>query len=588
MSTGRERRAAAPGPFVAIALACLLGLLAAAPALAATPRIAKPARVEIGRVRLVTPEAGRAALLVPVRYPIQLAGHSTNVEVALTRRSGVPVRRWKLTAELSAGPGRAEEADRRRAFTFVHRIDLSPRLARRARNLRVRVKASGWLDANQDGVPEMSSRDRASQRPARGGVTCSSVPRLRAQPGKTVSVRLPVCGTAVRWRIRDRPENGTARIRRGRLVYRPAAGFRGSDALRLVGIPRRGASSSPGATVEATVEVVVNGGGVAGGVIGGSEIVVRAIGDSVTAGFGYYGNGSLMPFTSLYECRPGVKPYNDACSSNSVNTSAASGKLKYAPDYGLSNKVSWAAQWANEYGITNYENLAVSGSEPSDWAPGGDLHEITARMESENPTYVLMTVGANPLLSEMLFGIDNMGCAIYADVLGGYSECIEGAFAEIHLQRELKKLYTDLVEHTRATILLMQYHLSVPSSALAYTATQIAEMGVLLNREIAKVAGEVSRTRLRVIAPPHFNVGVDIEPVYPSGYSCSYLGYKVDGPSVQSTPTQDELLALHPLSFCEGPKPEGPPWVISGDTGIHPSAAGYARMASRLPAPTGP
>lgn len=27
------------------------------------------------------------------------------------------------------------------------------------------------------------------------------------------------------------------------------------------------------------------------------------------------------------------------------------------------------------------------------------------------------------------------------------------------------------------------------------------------------------------------------------------------------------------------------PWVISGDTGIHPSTVGYAQMASQVPAP---
>ncbi len=93
--------------------------------------------------------------------------------------------------------------------------------------------------------------------------------------------------------------------------------------------------------------------------------------------------------------------------------------------------------------------------------------------------------------------------------------------------------------------------------------------------------------RLQVVAPPHFNVGVSLEPVYPSSYTCSYFEYGVDGPSVQSTPTQDELEASHYLSFCEGPKGGGEPWVISGDTGIHPSAAGYAQMASAVPAPAG-
>lgn len=236
--------------------------------------------------------------------------------------------------------------------------------------------------------------------------------------------------------------------------------------------------------------------------------------------------------------------------------------------------------------MTDYANFAVSGSEPAEWAPGGELHATTARIESEGPDYVLMTIGANPLLSEMLFGVDNMGCAVYADLFGGYRECIEAAFAEVHLQANLKSLYSDLVKNTEATIYLMRYHLSVPSTALAYSATQIAMMGKLLNWEIAAVAAEVGSPRLQVVTPPHFNVGIDIAPVYPSRFSCSEFGYEVDGPSVQSNPTQYELELLHPLSFCEGPNGDGSPtWVIGGDTGIHPSATGYTQMASQAPAP---
>ncbi len=576
MPSGGARRGAAPAPLatICLGLACLVGLLAAAPALGAAPRLTKPAKVAIGKVRLARAADGRSALLVPIRYPIQLNGHRVRLRASLL--GGGPAASWEPIVRLSAGPLRLPE--RRRSFTFVQRLTLSPAQARRVRQgARVKVMASGLLDANRDGVPELRSNDRGARAVTRAaGTFCGSMPRLQALPGRRIRADLPACGATIRWRIRRGPGHGVARIRHGRLVYRPAARFRGTDTLKLVG-RRRGASTSAELIVAPVQVAVTNAGGV----------VVRALGDSVTAGFGYYDNGQLMPLASLYECRPGVKPYNDACSSNSTNTSAAGGKLAFAPDYGLANNVSWAAQWATEHAITNYENLAVSGSEPSDWAPGGDLHPLTERLESEHPDYILMTMGANPLLSEMLFGIDNMGCAIYADVLGGYAECVERAFSEVHLRANLKSLYADLVQHTEATIFLMQYHLSVPSSALLYSASQIAEMGKLLNREIASVAGEVSAARLKVIAPPHFNVGVDISPVYPSNYSCSRFGFEVDGPSVQSTPTQDELAILHPLSFCEGPVPKGPPWVISGDTGIHPSAAGYAQMASRLPAPSG-
>ena len=137
---------------------------------------------------------------------------------------------------------------------------------------------------------------------------------------------------------------------------------------------------------------------------GPDQPVVRAMGDSVTAGFGYYSDGSLMPFLSLYECKPVGEVLDDACSSNSTATKNGLKEVPYAPDYGLANNVSWAAQWANEYGVTNYKNFAVSGSEPTNWAPGGNLYPTTQKIEAEDPDYILMTIGANPILANTLFG----------------------------------------------------------------------------------------------------------------------------------------------------------------------------------------
>lgn len=561
----------------------MLALLAAAPAEAQQKHHREPqAQVAIGHVTLSAPTpAGGGALLVPVHYPIQYSGRLMPLTVELRRPGGGLVRSWTLHERI--GGGLLRIGDRRRRFTFVHRVGLTPALTRQVRDgLAVRVKAGGPLDVNEDGVPELSSSDRSPPlqpllAPGNGRL-CSSVPRIRIAHGGTVSIPLPACTSAVRWRIAKHPLSGHARIRNGRLVYRAPKGFRGPIGLVLRGRPQGVGSISAaggGAGVPAPVQISVGP---------ASSAVVRAIGDSVTAGFGYYGDGESMPFASLFECRPSVT-YNDACSSNSEVFSSNSKVFEYAADYGLANNISWAAQWANRYGVTNYENLAISGSEPKDWAPGGRLYEKTQQVESEDPDYILMTAGANPLLEQMLFGVDNMGCAIYADAFGNYAECIERAFAGVHLQASLKSLYTDLVKKTNATVYLMQYPLTVPSVALAYSSTQIAEMVQLLDREIAKVAAEVDSHRLQVVAPPHFDVGVSLEPVYPARYTCSYFEYPVDGPSVQSEPTQDELETLHPLSFCPGPAPPGPPWVISGDTGIHPSATGYTQMASRLPAP---
>jgi len=450
-------------------------------------------------------------------------------------------------------------------------------------------------DLTGDSVPELDSRDHERHRVQSAHASrrlCGSLPQLRTRPGERAFVPLPRCGSAVRWRIASRPDGGDAHIYKGHLVYRSGMHFRGTATIELTTRPGSRASADENRShrhskrprtqpeplsVPVQVQVLTER---------GEGAIVRAMGDSVTAGFGYYDEGSPMPFSELLNCRPGEGEYDDACSSNStVRTNEKGTKFEYAPDYGLANNVSWAAQWANEHSVKNYANFAVSGSEPKDWAPGGQLYATTKRIESEFPDYVLMTVGANPLLADVLFGVDNMGCAVWSEIAGGFSECVERAFAEVELRANLAKLYRELVTKTNAVVYLMQYPLTVPSTALAYSSTQIAEMGALLNREIAAAATEVNGARLRPVAPPHFNVGIDVSPVYPSRFTCSYLEYMVDGPSVQSDPTQDELEVDHPLSFCEGPAGGGPPWVISGDTGIHPSASGYAQMAAAVPAP---
>ncbi|HET7120900.1 MAG TPA: SGNH/GDSL hydrolase family protein [Solirubrobacterales bacterium] len=563
----------------AIPLALVLLLLAALPASAGARGAA--AKLRVGDIHLAVPEGAANALLVPVSYPIEL--DEGRARLTVTLRDGTQVlRRLRLSERLSSGERRVP--DRRSRFTYVHRVAIGAGAAALARRgqLGVEVEASAKRDVDGDGRTDVRGGDRgiSQVRPPRFlSAVCSSSPRLRIRPGAEVEVPLPTCDSTREWSLVSGVRHGKVTFHDGRLTYHAPPRFRGTQTIELVGMPdlhlprARASGFHPLAFVDVPVTV-----GTA------RDVVVRALGDSVTAGFGYYDNGTLMTIGHLLECRPGKEPFNDACSSNSLNRSNKGSGVEYAADYGLANNVSWAAQWSNEHGIANYANFAISGSEPSDWAPGGEFHATTERIESEDPDYVLMTMGANPLLSEMLFGLDHMGCAIYAEVFGGYRECVEEAFAEVHLRENLESLYRDLVEHTDATIYLMQYHLSVPSIALAYSATQIAEMGKLLNREIAAIAAEVNPKRLQVVSPPHFDVGIDIAPVYPSRFTCSRRGYKVDGPSVQSEPTQDELEILHPFSFCDGP-PQGPPWVISGDTGIHPSAAGYAQMASQVPAP---
>ena len=501
---------------------------------------AAAAKAKIGRVAVGSTVDGRLAALVAIRYPIQLTGQRSQVTVALRDGDGDMVQRWDLRDRLNSGHLRRPE--RRRSFVFVHRVDFGAKLERAlGEGGTIRVVTPG---DRLVGRPDLGPRRQR---------LCSSLPHLHLEPGRKTSAPLPACTTPRRWRIVRQPQHGSARLQEGRLVYRADPEFRGADSLQLSG----------GTEARFTVGAA-------------PCLVVRALGDSVTAGFGYYSNGTEMGFKQLDGCRPAAKEFNDACSSNSVVTHSKEGPVEYASDYGLADNVSWAAQWANTYGVSDYKNLAVTGSEPGNWAPEGFLYEKTKQIEAEDPDYILLTLGANPLLSNMLFGLRAF------DELPEFEECVKREFARVELRQDLKAVYSDLLAKTTATIFLMQYHLSVPWSALAYSSTEIAAMGRLLNGEMASLASELGNSRLQVVTPPHFNVGIDISPVYPSHYTCRL--YPVDGPSVQSTGTQDELEG-HALSFCSGPAGGGKPWVINGDTGIHPSAAGYAQMASQVPAP---
>jgi hypothetical protein len=555
-----------------LALAALFALVLA-PAAGAAPT---KAEVDVGKVRLVEPPQG-PALLAPVSYPIRFAGRTVVLELAVEPEQEHFISR---TFRTRANAGRLHAPERRKRFTFVHRVPISPEQAMRIHDgFSIVIAARASYSAGGRPVPELSSKDLDRQwvKLADDHRLCSSAPHLRARPGQRLEIDLPVCSGATRWGIADRPDNGSARLRGGKLIYRSGKGFRGTDSATLIAAPAPGIPTTKQTAPAIPIQVTV----------GATEApVVRALGDSVTAAFGYYEDGSLMSIARLFSCRPPAGKYDDACSSNSKVQSNTAKEVEYAADYGLSNNVSWAAQWANEHGVTNYKNFAISGSRPQDWFGEGQFAKTTKELESEDPDYVLATIGANPILTETLFGIDNMGCAVWSDVFGEYQACIERAFDKVDLAENLRGFYSELVKNTDAKIIAMQYHLSVPSSALAYTAVQIAEMANLMNAEIAAAAAAVSKTRIDVVAPPHFDVGISLKPVYPAKYKCKGLLFnsRVDGPSVQATPSQVFLRADHPFEFCGGPV-SGPPWVISGDTGIHPSAAGYAQMASQVPAP---
>lgn len=329
---------------------------------------------------------------------------------------------------------------------------------------------------------------------------------------------------------------------------------------------------------------------------------VVAFGDSFTAGFGYYNDGSEMSSLRLLSCKPEAKLV-DACSSNSSNRNNTDSDLRFAPDYGFANQVSWAAQFASKVGIrtsnagSHYRNFAVTGSTPQDWAndkltmPSGrsGLHQII----HEDPDIVVGSIGGNPSLSEILLGAEGEKCAKLTPLSKGQGDCFLSIIRSNGWPESLRTIYRTLLERTDATILQPLYPQIVPAldKARFYSAEEVLYAGQLLNHQILLAMKDAQadlppsqRTRLRW-ANKDFKVGIP-PGNYSSWWHCygkSAYGVGTDGQSEQSEATGAIFIATRGITgigsgYCGG----GPDYVISTDTGIHPSKAGYGAISNAV------
>jgi lysophospholipase L1-like esterase len=301
--------------------------------------------------------------------------------------------------------------------------------------------------------------------------------------------------------------------------------------------------------------------------------VMRAVGDSVTAGFGFFASGAAMSPLELVFCIPPAQP-NDRCSSNSPNGAGHSGRVRWSSDYGLGNGVSWAAQAAHALGLSGsaaFQNLAVSGSTPADWETGGYLNPTLNQVVADDPDLTVMTLGANPLLTIFLTG-KGAWCA-FSLTDAQLRACVKRFIVAQRLRARLTEVVNELLAAPHNHVVVSLYHLAIPSLTL-FTAQDVQILFSAFNSTITSAMRRLPSygSRLFVISPSPFFVGRA-----PGSYVCPTNQAEVDGPSHQSQVTQD-LLAVNPFfSFCPGE-----PWIISADTGIHPNPTGYAQFAAAL------
>ena len=322
---------------------------------------------------------------------------------------------------------------------------------------------------------------------------------------------------------------------------------------------------------------------------------VVALGDSFTAGFGYYDDGvewdDLFACTALEET-----PLNNACASNSTVRSLT-GELNFAPDYGFANQVSWAAQVATGLGITAetapdlYANLAITGSTAKEWADNeitiqqlGGANGLDA-VASLRPDIVLMTLGGNPSLGKILTGGAEQCQAFDKPVKEKeLADCFTALIAEDATVPALRTVYTRLLDTTEARIVVLTYPQVLPQIALTlggWSSEAVLVARQSLNDAVMEAVNAVRNDHYEgarlVTADPQFTTGLPPGD-FTSATDCfgpakSTTG--TDGPSNQSTPTQE----LYGEDYAESGWCAGQPWLISSDTGAHPNVAGYAEFA---------
>ena len=573
--TGRARLGLAVGALVALAAgspaAAAPGLLSGTPAVGGVTVHAPTAGEGAGRIVLdIGTDHPAVAGRARGRIDLTTATHQGLVRVRLRAADGRALAgAGSRQPLLLDGPGGRVH--------MVHRIVLGAgasaavRAAAADGPVRARVVAQSRLVARGARRPaDVASARRAVRLPppsrwrarlaARPLPVCDQSP-TRATAGRTTLLALRCMGDAPRIGLEAGPRRGAVSVAQRApgltlVRYRAPAPAGGSDRLAMR------ATNDAGVTV-AALPIAVR------------PFTMRAIGDSVTAGFGYMGDGTAMGVTQLPFCIPPTR-LNDRCSSNSSNGPSSGGGAAWSSDYGYGNGVAWPAQFAraNDIPSSAFANRAVSGSTPADWLAGGQLNDTLAGVVADDPDLTVLTLGANPLLDIFLLG-KGIGCDFTLSE-PAFRACLQRFVTQQQLVPRLRAVIAALLVAPGNRVVVSQYHQAIPASSV-FSVASLRILTEVLNANVAQAVQGAPGfgSRVFLMAPPLFPVGVP-----PGDAICvgEQLGQPVDGASVQSDAAQTELEVTNFFSFCGSTDY----WIISADTGVHPSVAGHAQFAAAL------
>jgi len=377
-----------------------------------------------------------------------------------------------------------------------------------------------------------------------------------------------------------------------RIVHRAVAGFGLAGALALTAA----AGTSP-AVADPQPSVVF-------------------LGDSVTAGFGYLGqkenakniSGKVnSPFpsswylgdNSLSDCSPAdTGTPIDQCSNNNFNGAPwNAGPWQpgaNSPNVAYSYQVAASQDQDNSVPV---ENWAVTGSTPAQWDTGGPFN---SQLKSIKNTNVVMTLGANPILSSFLqiklslVPVTNGACADSTQWLGWTGwwaypttkvvDCADQQWSQNQQTQHLENVYKTLLQNDNK-VLVMQYYRTCPWSFGNWQPEGNLSKGPASGNPCPSqkqkvsecsncpVKGSTTQWEQAVAAQNAMNAKIAAAVGEVQQWARTQPGMKA-GDLQLAVPDQN--------AWEKHQAPDPDPWVFANDTWIHPSKAGHTQLAKTV------
>jgi len=193
-----------------------------------------------------------------------------------------------------------------------------------------------------------------------------------------------------------------------------------------------------------------------------------AIGDSVTAGFGYRADGTRVSAVRVFRvCFK--RPASSGCQSPNVVAYPAVYKASGAP--------------------TSGGNYAMSGASPADWIKAdGKYRYVLNAVVAADPDLTALTLGANPLLKYFMTHENGRKCAYRKKAR--VRRCIDAKLRAARVVPRLEAILRTLLLAPSNHVVVFRYHDTVP---LLLTGSRIRILFAKLNGAVEKAVAEVRK-----------------------------------------------------------------------------------------------